>query len=155
LYGPPKQLEGEPIIASSFIKKSPEVDRLWKMKLKNKFKLENAANQPVEIGDPENSEILVFNLPTTERTINDIKFEERAIMEGIKVCVYGKIKPETAKSKIFLIPEMIIGNQHESLLTYLDKHILSLNFRSRVLTAGGAIILAGHAVYYHFLKPKS
>lgn len=63
------------------------------MKLKNKFKLENAANQPMEISNPDNNDILVFNLPATDRAISESKFEERAIMEGIKVCVYGKIKP--------------------------------------------------------------
>lgn len=54
-----------------------------------------------------------------------------------------------------MVPEFIIGNQHESLLTFLDKHIISLSYKSKALTFAGVAIFAGHAVYYHLLRPKS
>lgn len=47
LSGPPTSLDNEKIICSTFIKKSADPDRLWKIKLKKGFIFKTAENQPL------------------------------------------------------------------------------------------------------------
>lgn len=110
LYGPVASLDADKIISSSFIKKSAETDRLWKMKLRKGFIYNSASNQPVTIEAP-NAEVLVFNLPVTSRQLKDGQFEERAVVDGVHTCVYGSIKKESATNRLIMSPEIIIGNQ--------------------------------------------
>ena len=66
LFGPPNTNDGSEFISPSFITKSKEEDRLWKLKLKSPFSFFTGGLQPIEI-QPSGSEIMVFNLPPTQR----------------------------------------------------------------------------------------
>lgn len=93
-----------------------------------------------------------FNLPPTQRTLKDPKYEERAILDGIGVCVYGQVK--TIEGKKTMIPEIIMGNKHESILVYLDKKIVEAGKRGRMCFGAGVGLLGMHWVAFHLMMRK-
>lgn len=57
--------------------------------------------------------------------------------------------------KYSVIPELIIGNKHESILGYLDKELVSLAKKYKVLSAVGSALFIGHAIYHHAYREKT
>lgn len=76
-------------------------------------------------------------------------------MDGVRTCVYGSLKKEVATNKLIMSPEIIIGNQHETLLSYLDKKIMAVNFRFKCLTGLGTAVFLAHALYFQLYGTKS
>lgn len=60
--------------------------------------MRTATNEPIEV--KSQPDIYAFNLPPTSRELKDPKFEERAVLEGVGVCVYGKINNLSGKYSI-------------------------------------------------------
>lgn len=50
-------------------------------------------------------------------------------------------------------PKLIIGNKHESLLVYLDEHLVNLGKKSRNFGALGLGLVFGHAFYRFVINP--
>ena len=151
LYGPVFSQSDNKIISPSFIRKSFDKDRFWKFELKDSFVYKTASNQLIAVNSGPT--VYAFNLPLTQRELKDPTYEERAIMHGIGVCVYGKVKD--VEGKKIVIPEILIGNKHESMLTYLDTSIVKMGTRGKILVAMGTMILGGHFAYHHLKRPKS
>ena len=69
------------------------------------------------------------------------------------MCVYGTVK--NIEGKPTIIPEIIIGNKHESMLTYLDQLIVRTGKRGKFLLSVGTGLLAAHWAIHQFNKPKT
>ena len=87
----------------------------------------------------------MFNLPPTSRHLKDTKFEERAIINNVAVCCYGKLM--NISDQYLFQPKIIIGNKHESMLVFLDEHIMGLNRKGKLCAGLGLALMAGHALY--------
>lgn len=57
--------------------------------------------------------------------------------------------------KYSVIPELIIGNKHESILSFLDKEVLALATKYKVLSIVGSALFIGHALYHNTYKQKT
>lgn len=98
------------------------------------------------------NQVLAFNLPQTSRELKDPKYEERAIINNVGVCCYGKLLNKSDLS-VFK-PKMIIGNKHESLLVYLDKHIMDLNKKGKACGGLGLALILAHGVSLYYSKSR-
>lgn len=76
-------------------------------------------------------------------------------MEGVPICTYGKLKIDPISKKYSVIPELIIGNKHESILSFLDKELISLATKYKALSIVGSALFIGHALYHNAYKQKT